>query len=181
MKTPSANGNSPEHILSERLVTADSLIAEIYAAFPSKRDPGIGSLSDGGLREEPMATEREFADKTDWTQLDYDWLDQAPDGWGTARSFFSPAAACFYLPAYLMADIHFKMQSHEGPVFNLTLGFGPSDQKWRVRTEAQWAGLSCEQVQAVVHYLEWAAQWNEFDREQIEPALAEYWYPRLSA
>lgn len=169
--------------LAERLASAEQLIVEIHQAFPAKRDPQIGPLSDGGLREEPLATARAFADKTDWTLINYEWLDEAPDGWGSARSFFSPAAACFYLPAYLMADIHFKMLKIGGPVFELTLGFGtpdhPSNRGWRSRTAERWSGLTPEQVKAIVQYLEWAARLDEFDAEQIQPALAEYWYPRL--
>ena len=173
--------------LEARLKSAEPLIAELYEVFPAKRYESIGSLVGvyvdiGG---EVSDLEREFADKTDWTQIDPEWLDAAPNGWASARSFFSDAARLFYLPAYILADIHGQLEHSNGAAFDLTHGFVPAVKPKDVERlgeelSVNWSDLTEAQVRAVVRFLEWAAVWNEFDGEDIRPALEAYWYPRLS-
>ncbi len=174
--------------LEARLKSAEPLIAELYEVFPAKRDGDIGPLAGEcvDIGGEVSDLEREFADKTDWTQIDHEWLDAAPNGWASARSFFSDAARLFYLPAYILADIHGKLEHSNGAAFDLTHGFGPGVkpkdvERLREELRVTWSGLTEVQVRAVVHFLEWAAVWNEFDGEDIRPALEAYWYPRLRA
>ena len=173
--------------IRERLASAETLIADIHRAFPAKRDRFIGKLSNGAC-EEQQAVVRDFDDKDDWTKIDPDWLNLAPEGLGSASSFLSAAALRFYLPAYLLADIHLKLTKIADPVFNLTHGFGEVDpdrpskvseaESWKAQTKSIWADLNSEQVNVIVNYLEWAALWDDHNAEDIQPALREYWYPR---
>ncbi|MCB1984410.1 MAG: hypothetical protein H6936_14085 [Burkholderiales bacterium] len=86
----------------------DLLIAQIRNAFRNTSFPGNDDLTDS-FGEEAEALVAEFCDKTNWAQLDAGFLNQAPDGWGSALSFFSGRALRFYLPAYLIADIEAKL------------------------------------------------------------------------
>ncbi len=173
--------------LEARLKSAEPLIADLYEAFPATRVENIGPLAGDfvDIGGEVSDLEREFADKTDWTQIDPEWLDAAPNGWASARSFFSDAARLFYLPAYILADIHGNLEHSNGAAFDLTHGFGPGErpedvERLREELRDRWSGLTEAQVCTVVRFLEWAAVWNEFDGEDIRPALEAYWYPRLS-
>jgi hypothetical protein len=71
------------------------LIERIAAAFSEVAYPGDDDLVAPGYGEEPAALAREFAGKADWRVLDPEFLDRAPDGWGTALSFFSDRALQF--------------------------------------------------------------------------------------
>ncbi len=173
--------------IRERLASAETLIADIHRVFPAKRDRFIGELVNGAY-EEQLAVARAFADKDDWTKIDPDWLNLVPEGLGSALSFLSAAALRFYLPAYLLADIYLKLTKVSHPVFNLTHGFGEVDldrpskvseaEFWKAQTKSIWADLDNEQVNVIVNYLEWAALWDDYKAEEIQPALREYWYPR---
>ncbi len=83
----------------------NALIQKIEQAFANVEYSGDDNLTDSTYGEEPAALIEDFRGKTDWRALDPAFLNQAPDGWGTALSFFSADALRFYLPAYLIADI----------------------------------------------------------------------------
>lgn len=93
----------------------DSLALRISNAFHAVRYPGDGNLAGSSYGEEPAALEREFRGRTDWRELEARFLDQAPDGWGSALSFFSARAFRFYLPAYLLADLHGELECCGNP------------------------------------------------------------------
>lgn len=169
---------------------ASALLEELKAAFPAKRDRWIGPLVDSYLGDEPADTERAFTYKEDWTQLDAGWLDKVPGGLGSAMSFLSDEAICFYLPAFIAADVQRRLERVR-PSFHLVHGFdedsrhkligGLSKGTWTERATERWQRLTAEQVAAVVHYLEWkvALEGVDFAGEETE-ALAYYWYPRLA-
>ena len=82
--------------------------------------PGIGARGSNEGNE-PYLLEEQFQGKTDWRALEASFIDQAPDGYGSALSFFSDEAFHFYLPAYLIADVDGKLRQHD-PAFHLTHG-----------------------------------------------------------
>ena len=168
--------------------TTDALIAEICEAFPAKRTQVFDPLVNSRQGDEPYDTELAFADKDDWTSLEGEWIDQAADGWATALSFLSDEAACFYLPAWLVADLRGQLRTSD-PVFHLTHGFTLFTQGARIwpRKEAtwtdystrRWSHLTPTQSLAVTHYLEWRREHDTDDLDiGIEDALAFYWYRR---
>jgi len=63
-----------------------------------------------------LLLEEEFKGKSDWTSLNARFIDRAPDGFGSALSFFSDEAFRFYLPAYLIADIDNLLEQSD-PMF----------------------------------------------------------------
>jgi hypothetical protein len=81
-----------------------ALIDKIVSAFAEVEYPGDDHLTNS-IGDEPEALIDDFRGKTDWRKLAPEFLNQAPDGWGTALAFFSAEALQFYLPAYLIADI----------------------------------------------------------------------------
>ena len=123
--------------------------------------------------------------------IDAEWLDAAPEGFGSALSFFSDAACRFYLPAYLVADLAGRL-SKVDPLDYLVSGFGDMtlDQPlrlWpRVRTsqtilaKQRWSGLTQAQAMAVVRYLEWRAASIDADAAFVSQALKNFWYERAA-
>jgi hypothetical protein len=143
------------------------------------------------LREgdEPFLLEREFAGKNDWTRLDAAFLDQAPDGYASALSFFSDEAFRFYLPAYLIADIDGALGSSD-PVFHLCHGLDNSSKDERVNPrrygKQTWFDLMSrkfgiftrEESKAIVEYLKFKGEADDFMKERIDQALKNYWFAR---
>ena len=140
--------------------------------------------------DEPTHTAAAFADKDDWTDLDWKWLDEAADGWASALSFLSDEAACFYIPAYMVADVNGVLERVD-PAFHLTYGFDSSSFGKRVSPDRsatstdyatkRWSHLTAAQVSAVVHYLEWRlSRGDTFDGPIIAEALSAFWYRRAA-
>lgn len=165
-----------------------SLIKEIRNAFPERRPHRFDPMVTSTQSDEPFDTERAFSDKQTWTELDGEWVDQAADGWASALTFLSHEAVCFYLPAYLVADLRGQLKTSD-PVFNLTYGFtigtrhapvrGRAGRTWRDYSVERWCNLTDSQVLAVIHYLEWRRVNDEFNLDYgIEEALSNYWYVR---
>ena len=100
-----------------RMGSIDALKSQISDAFSHVEHPGDWCLRGSNEGDEPYLLEQEFKGKSDWRVLDPKFIDQAPDGFGTALSFFSDEAFHFYLPAYLLADIDGLLEQHD-PVFD---------------------------------------------------------------
>lgn len=169
---------------------AAAILAKIEAAFPAHRaarfEPLVDSLQDG----EPLLTAEAFADKDDWTSLEGRWLDEAPDGWASALSFLSDEAVCFYVSAYIAADIRSELERVE-PIFQLvsrveSLSQGQAVWLGGADTEAggwkrRWSSLSTEQATAIVHYMEWRIERDGgFIASLASEALATFWYGRAN-
>jgi hypothetical protein len=95
--------------------------AQIKEAFSHGVYPGDWCLINSREGTEPGLLEEEFKGKSDWRTLDPSFIDQAPDGFGTALSFFSDEAFRFYLPAYLIADLDGRLKQ-ANVAFALTHG-----------------------------------------------------------
>jgi len=163
------------------------LTQQITAAFDTVAYPGNENLTDSTYGEEPEALVRDFRDKHDWRALDDTFLNEAPEGWGSALSFFSADALRFYLPAYLLADIRGALDTSD-PAVRLCMFVTPQAEGKRI--SKSWGGgtmgdharksfavFDCDQVSAIVAYLWWRQ-----DRDVYNPptgqALEHYWLGR---
>ena len=162
------------------------LAARIRAAFAYAPYPGDDDLAIGHS-DEAAALERDFRGRRDWAALDIDFLNQAPEGWGTALSFFSGAALLFYLPAYLLADIEGTLVIGD-PTTRLCAFVAPQMAGRRLATfhgggtlgEHARAEFSCfapAEVSSIVAYLWWKLERDGYD-PMVEQALEHYWLER---
>ncbi len=129
----------------------------------------------------------EFSGKTDWESLEDQFLDEAPQGWGSAISFFSGPALKFYLPAYLIADLRDAL-SHSDPAYRLCAFVTPQVQDQKVArafgggtlgdyARANFELFDSRQVRVITSYLQWKLE-HEGYNPTIEQALEHYWLPR---
>lgn len=168
----------------------ESLKMRIREAFAEVRYPGDARLRGSDEGEEPFLLEQEFKGKDDWRNLGADFLDQAPDGFSSALSFFSNEAFRFYLPAYLIADVDGRLEQAD-PVFHLTHGLdneskdklvNPKHYGARVWFDCKKYRFSIflpQEAEAIRFYLEWKKGVDKFEREPIEQALKNYWNARV--
>lgn len=158
---------------------------EIRAVFPPTRSRPFEPLVASTQGDEPLQVARAFQNKTDWTLLRDDWLEAIP----CALHFLSNEALCFYIPAFLEADLRGQLNMAD-PIFALTHGFahGMSDMPMRGRNpptygdyaRARWAPLTPQQALAIVHYLEWCVAQKKPGSDDITEALQAYWYKRAA-
>lgn len=66
----------------------DELQKQIQTSFAKVEYPGDSNLRNSNEGEEPFLLEKEFTGKDDWRTLSPDFVDQAPDGFASALSFF---------------------------------------------------------------------------------------------
>jgi hypothetical protein len=162
------------------------LIAQIELAFSDVPYPGEHDLSASTYGEEPDALRREFKGKTHWREVEAKFLDQAPDGWRSALSFFSDRAFVFYLPAYLIADI--RNQLLEVSVdFHLCYGLTGKSANEKIakiwgggaigeNARRKYAQFNPPQVAAIVGYLR--LKLEQTQGADIAQALEQYWLRR---
>jgi len=171
--------------------SADAVIEEIRQAFPARRQGRFLPLVNSAQGDEPLRVVAAFDDKVDWTTLAPEWLDKVPSGLGSALSFLSDEAICFYIPAYIVADMTTDLQMAD-PSFALTHGFAhrshnkrvkpQSEKTWTEYARNRWSRLSHGQAVAIVHYLEWRALRDHVHSgaDSIVEALGTYWYDRAA-
>ena len=171
-----------------------SVVAEIQRAFADVEAPGDWCLSNSREGTEPRLLEAEFKGKKDWRVLDPSFIDQAPDGFGTALSFFSDEAFHFYLPAYLLADLDGRLKQAD-PVFALTHGLNDEwrDQQinprrygqrtWFEHARHKFAMFNKKEAAAIVSYLKCKRESDvltDFEKTYIDEALENYWNERAA-
>lgn len=167
---------------------SSTVSAHIEAAFSTVEFPGDWCLINSREGNEPFLLEQEFKSKDDWRSLDASFIDQAPDGYGTALSFFSDEAFHFYLPAYLLADIDGRLMQAD-PVFHLTHGLerASRDEKinprrygertWFDHARHKFAMFNSQERAAIASYLRFkrkTAAATDFEMTRIDDALG-YW------
>jgi hypothetical protein len=179
----------------------DALKNLIRQAFADVSYPGDGNLvAHANYGDEYTFTKEAFRGRDDWRTLEWEFLDDAPDGYSSALSFFMPEAFRFYLPAYLLADLD-KQLERVKPYFHLYYGLTdadhsrPTNRKTRqearlrggqTRFEARsqdFANFTPAQVDAVVAYLHYKLkELSPYDssRESIIQALQSYWLNHTS-
>lgn len=173
---------------------AELLKERISHAFDDVPFPGDAFLRGSNEGEEPFLLEKEFKGRTDWRNLDAEFLDGAPDGHASALSFFSDEAFRFYLPAYLIADIEGNLERTD-PAFYLCYGLSKKsktekvnprrygDRTWFDEAQHRFAIFSSEQAAAIVAYLEFKREALREAGQQgaeIAQALKLYWSARAS-
>lgn len=101
-------------------------------------------------------------EKEDWSRLSYDEL----QGCHSSLSFFDAEGMRFHLPAYIVASLDNKV---DDPIFHLT--------QLTHYAKSQLAALNHAQRQAIVMYLHWCLEQEEyqFEHPAIRRALSEYW------
>jgi uncharacterized protein DUF6714 len=171
-----------------------SIKAQIGEAFSGGVYPGDWCLVSSREGTEPGLLEEEFKGKVDWRRLDSSFIDQAPDGFGTALSFFSDEAFRFYLPAYLLADLDGKLKQTD-VVFALTHGLENNSREERINPrrygERTWfeharhkfAMFNAEEVKAIVGYLRYklgTGAITDYEKGHINEALENYWAARAA-
>ena len=169
------------------------IIAQIAKAFAALEYPGDWCLRGGSEGDEPYMLEQEFKGKTDWRTLEPTFLDQAPNGFASALSFFSDEAFHFYLPAYLIADLHGQLD-RPNPTFHLTHGLDESSRQklinprrygertWFEQARHKFAMFNKEEVESIIAYLSCRRDEAEFkfERQSIDDALRNYWNDRAT-
>lgn len=174
----------PQNLMTD----ATAVLAKIKAAFPAQRAVRFEPMANTVQDSEPHLTAEAFANKDDWTRLDGRWLDQAPNGYASALNFLSDAAVCFYIPAYMTADLRNELE-HAEPLYQLISGFDTATRQQPIRVgsaetwtdygKRRWSLLTTEQACAIVHYLEWHVKKDdEFLASLASEALAFFWYDR---
>ena len=165
--------------------SAETILNELASAFPATRPAPFDPLVNSKLGDEPVLVTHAFADKADWTKLDPDWLEQQVD----ALNFFSNEAICFYIPAFIAADLKGRLGNVD-PVFSLTHGFahGVGSERihprkprtWGDYARERWAGLTTAQTRVIVHYLKWTIAQNGPGIDSVAEALQNYWDERAA-
>jgi hypothetical protein len=180
----------------------ETVIEQIRAAFGANEYPGDDFLQGSFEGSEPYEAIEPFKGRADWQNIAPELL----DAHYSALNFFSEAALRFFLPAYLIADLHDQLQTVE-PLFVLTHGFSDVSiahlTKKRVfirntgRTAfvnpKRYGGMTfydyaCwrlsiftrEEAAAIVAYLNYKRDSDPYElhHEEIEEALNLYWLDR---
>ncbi|MCL4500895.1 MAG: hypothetical protein M1438_03440 [Deltaproteobacteria bacterium] len=180
----------------------ETIIEQIRQTFGGNEYPGDGYLQ--GSREgcEPFEEVGPFEGRRNWQEIEPEFL----DGHYTALSFFSEAGFWFFLPAYLIADLHGQLLTAD-PVFHLTHGFydltvessvnerifllktGKSKllnpRRYGAMTFNDYARyrlsvFTREEAAAIVAFLEFKRECAEmdFEKDQINAALKAFWLER---
>lgn len=175
------------------MVRKKLIIKKIIEAFTDTEYPGDWCLRGSNLGDEPFLVENEFKGKTDWKTIDCEFLNQAPNGLGSALSFFSDEAFRFYLPAYLIADLDGKLPDID-VLFHLCHTFdnnskselinrrGYGMRTWYDEGVYQFTMFTRREVEAIFDYLKYKLERTETesrDKQLIKEALENYWINRL--
>ena len=179
-----------------------AVIGQIYEAFGNNDYPGDDYLQGSFEGCEPYEEIEPFKGRQDWKNIDSELLDTHSG----ALNFFSEAGLRFFLPAYLIADLHDELKSAD-PVFVLVHGFSDlavnhqlkervfirrtgktafvNPQRYGASTFYDYACwrlsiFTREEAQAIVAYLRYRRDSDPFgiDKNQIEAALNLFWLER---
>jgi len=179
-----------------------AVIEQIYEAFGNNDYPGDDYLQGSFDGCEPYEEIEPFKGRQDWKNIGSELLDTHSG----ALNFFSEAGLRFFLPAYLIADLHDELQSAD-PVFVLVHGFSDLEINHQIKERdfvrrtgkttfvnpkrygamtfydyARWrlSIFTREEAQAIVAYLRYRRDSDPYgiDKNQIEAALNLYWLER---
>lgn len=149
----------------------DSIINAIEKAFSDvKLGDGIGlweaQAIDDYETKEVQEQRRAQDEKDDWSSISADVLQLCH----SSLSFFDANGMRFHLPAYIVASLKGEI---DDPVFHLT----HLDEF----TKSKLVTLTSDQANAVVSYLKWCLESQEYEYEHpmIEKAMNEYWSKRI--
>jgi len=180
----------------------EGVIEEIRRAFGGNVHPGKRFLQGSFEGCEPYDEVGPFEKEEDWKSIDAGFL----DGHANALSFFSEAGFRYFLPAYLISDLHGQLQTAD-PLFHLTHGFSDwttevpaGDRTFAIRhgktafinprrygamtsydyARCRLSVFTREEATAIVAYLEFKRDLDPdvIDRTAIEAALQSFWLER---
>jgi hypothetical protein len=183
----------------------ETVIKEVYDAFGKNDYPGDSFLQGSFEGCEPYETIEPFKRMHDWKAIDPELL----DSYYNALNFFSEAGLRFFLPAYLIADLHERLQTAE-PLFVLVHGFSAMSVKHQIKGRvfdrktgkgafvnpkrygamtfydyARWrlSIFTREEAKAIVAYLHYKRDTDTYnlDTEKIDAALNLYWLDRAES
>ncbi len=167
---------------------SESIIAQIRAAW-NKLDPPFRIVSSDES-EEPELLNREFSHRPRIEEVTSEFLDQSPDGYGSALSFFADEAFRYYVAAYMIADLSDALERAD-VVFALTHGLDDSsyaerinplrfgEQRWIDHATSKFSMFDSAQLSSIIAFLEYKSVEDEFEAPSINQALIRYWRPRL--
>lgn len=145
----------------------ESVFNEMKAAFSGVTlGNGVGLWEAQAIDDyestEVQIRNRGRDEKEDWSRLSYDELQRCH----SSLSFFDAEGMRFHLPAYIVASLGNKV---DDPIFHLT--------QLDDYATSRLAALNHAQRQAIVMYLNWCLEQEEYDFEHpaIRRALSEYW------
>ena len=180
------------------------VIEYIQQAFCDTERPDDAFLQGSHEGCEPGESVAPFIGVTDWSQLDPVILDANYN----ALSFFSEGGFRYFLPAYLIADLHERLQTAD-PVFHLTNGFSVTivnipvgdrthertmgksafvnprrygAMTWHDHARCQLSVFTREEAAAIVSYLEYKRDMDHhgFHTEEINASLDSFWRDRAA-
>ncbi len=167
-----------------------NLVEQIKVAFDETPYPGDDRLCGSDQGDEPAEYALEFRGLS-WKTLHPDFLARHY----ASLSFFTDEGFRYFLPAYLIADL--MMPEFEGawsnanPIFHLTHGlvedkFDESTNDltdnfdWYEIATRKFSHFNLIEKKAIVAYLQYASDQDEWYREKINSALESYWLKTLS-
>jgi hypothetical protein len=182
----------------------EEVIEQIQAAFGANAYPGDRFLQGTFEGCEPYEEVSAFVGKTDWKVLDAKMLDSHY----CALGFFSEAGFRFFLPAYLIADLHGELQTAD-PLFHLWHGFASvsadvpvasrtfrrgsggtrllNSKRYGAMTWSDYARyrlsvFTREEARAIVAYMtcKRAHDQTGLDQPRIDAALEQFWLERAA-
>jgi hypothetical protein len=197
-----ALGLDEQHFRRAWMKDTESVIRLIRDAFGKNEYPGDPYLQGSFQGCEPFEEVGPFQGKKDWTRLEAEFL----DAHAAALGFFSQEGFRFFLPAYLVADLHGRLRTAD-PLFHLTHGFSDSSVQVPARgrtfrkkigksalvnprrygattfhdyAKYRLSSFSREEATAIVAYLECTRMdaSTSFEKELIDAALESYWRER---
>jgi hypothetical protein len=158
---------------------AAALEAAIRSAFTASY-PGDDNIRGSDLGCEPYEVAALYRGRNDWRPLDPGFLDQA------GLNFLSAAAFRFYLPAFLLADLHGALMT-ETPSFHLAHGLDNvgkvnrvnphiyGERTWFDHVSERFAAFTTAEASVILGYLSWIAhRRGDFDGT-IAEAIENYW------
>ena len=180
----------------------EAVIEEIQKVFAGNEHPGERFLQGTFEGCEPYEEVGPFERLEDWKGIEAGFL----DGHAAALSFFSEAGFRYFLPAYLISDLHGMLYTAD-PLFHLTNGFSDwtsevpagdhtllmkhgrsallNPRRFGAMTFYDYARyrlsvFTREEASAIVAYLKYKrdSDPNIIDTQDIDAALESFWLER---
>jgi len=182
----------------------DDVVAAVRGAFGVNEYPGDAHVVGSSEGCEPEQEAGSFRGRHDWQIIPAEFLDEHY----VALSFFSEAGFRFFLPAYLVADLHEQLRTADA-LFHLTAGFSDIEIPMRVGerrflrtsgkstlinpgrygamtqldyTKMRLSVFTREEAATIVEYLRWKREKADSATAQaaIDAALDGYWLERAT-